>query len=430
MKASKYNTFFSLEGKTFGFNAYSQEYILVDDTLYDMVQIGTKRNDFSELSELHPDFYDFLVEKNFLVEKSVDEFEQVKELSLVSDNDSSQFELIVNPTMNCNFKCWYCYESHIKDSKMNHEVLTSVTLLANNVISHQVGLKKFVLSFFGGEPLLYFDRVIAPLLVNISAMCASHKVRFECGMTTNGLLIDEDMLIVCKQNGLNSFQITLDGNRRQHDKVRFISEGKGSFDRIVANIKMVAKMGMFVNVRVNCSSETFENIDEIILEFNDLSEDERNKLHFDFQKVWQEEIGIQDRLSETRATFAKNNFSVRSGYSDTVRHSCYADKRYQATVNYDGEVFKCTARDFVTGNGEGRVMNDGKIIWNEKFEKRLNSKFKNAPCKECRILPICGGGCTQAAMENEGQDYCVMGFDERAKTKLITDQFLKLVSTQ
>lgn len=69
------------------------------------------------------------------------------------------------------------------------------------------------------------------------------------------------------------------------------------------------------------------------------------------------------------------------------------------------------------------LTDDGIILWNERYEKRLSSKFKNPPCMECRVLPICGGGCTQVALENEGIDYCVMNFDEDAKTELIKNKF-------
>lgn len=90
-------------------------------------------------------------------------------------------------------------------------------------------------------------------------------------------------------------------------------------------------------------------------------------------------------------------------------------------------MFKCTARDSKDNSGEGRLAEDGKIEWNAKYEKRLDSKFKNTPCKTCRILPICSGGCTQHALEHEGVDYCVYNFDEEAKTKVIIEKFKKQI---
>ena len=108
--------------------------------------------------------------------------------------------------------------------------------------------------------------------------------------------------------------------------------------------------------------------------------------------------------------------------------SCYADKRYQATINYNGEVFKCTARDFTNNTGEGYLTTEGSVVWNEKYEKRLSSKFKNPPCKECRILPICGGGCSQQALESNGNDYCVLNYDEGIKTQVIINKFKELMT--
>lgn len=93
------------------------------------------------------------------------------------------------------------------------------------------------------------------------------------------------------------------------------------------------------------------------------------------------------------------------------------------TINYNGEIFKCTARDFTDSTGEGRVDVDGSIVLNDRYEKRLNAKFNNPPCRECRILPLCGGGCSQQALEHEDVDYCVYNFDEEQKTQAIVNKF-------
>jgi uncharacterized protein len=47
-----------------------------------------------------------------------------------------------------------------------------------------------------------------------------------------------------------------------------------------------------------------------------------------------------------------------------------------------------------------------------------------------QVLPICGGGCSQISMENEGKEYCVKNFDENRKLQLVKNRFLNLVSTQ
>ena len=70
----------------------------------------------------------------------------------------------------------------------------------------------------------------------------------------------------------------------------------------------------------------------------------------------------------------------------------------------------------------------GIIEWNEKYENRMNSKFKNPPCLQCKILPICNGGCSQQALEHNGKEYCIHDFDENKKLDIIKDKFLYAIS--
>ncbi|MBS1585724.1 MAG: radical SAM protein [Bacteroidetes bacterium] len=429
MKNSQFNTFFWRSDALIGFNSFTQEFISLDPLLKDLYDVGAKKRDFSELFSVHPTFYDFLVEKGFLVEDDRDEFEEVKALSRKVDHDDTQFHMIVNPTMNCNFKCWYCYETHVKDSKMSGATVNAIIIAAQNIIQQKKELKGFTLTFFGGEPLLYFDKVIVTILESIHLECKRANVQFGAGMTTNGLLINSEMLAICKMYGLDFFQITLDGNKERHDKVRFISEGRGSYDRIVQNIHLVVKAGLHAHVRINCSPQTMAGINDIVASFEDIPEAERVHIHFNFQKVWQETEDIDPQIKVARNYFAEKGFSVSPGTIGTVVDSCYADKKNQLTINYNGEIFKCTARDFTDSTGEGRVDVDGSIVLNDRYEKRLNAKFNNPPCRECRILPLCGGGCSQQALEHEGVDYCIYNFDEDAKTRKIVDRFNQIVAT-
>ena len=172
-----------------------------------------------------------------------------------------------------------------------------------------------------------------------------------------------------------------------------------------------------------------DGLNNIIKEFELLNADDRQCINFDIHKIWQVTEDIEGELNNFRDFLVLNGFSVSMSSQNTVAYSCYGDKRYQATLNYNGEVFKCTARDFKNDSGEGILNDDGNIVWNERYEKRLHSKFKNAPCKECKILPICGGGCTQQAIEHEGIDYCVHNFDEEIKTQVVVDKFKKFLSS-
>src|SRR5690606_11704699 len=233
-------------------------------------------------------------------------------------------------------------------------------------------------------------------------------------------------LDTCKKYNVNLFQITLDGNRARHNKVRFISDKKGSYDEIVSNIKIRIKNKINVVTRINISEETLDELLEVVDDFKDISFEDRKYLSFSFHKVWQVEENLTADISSIVEEFRKNNFNCLylGETSAGIKNSCYADKLNAATINYNGDIFKCTARDFKTESREGYLEN-GEIIWDlEKTKKRLSdTRFKNKPCLSCKILPICNGGCSQHRIEHDDIDYCVYHFDENEKLNVIKEKF-------
>ncbi len=430
MKVSQFNLFFPYEGYYVGYNSFTDSYMVLEEMLYEMYDASKKRKDFGELQEVNEQFYNNLCNAGFLVDPELNEVEQVARLSkaIDTDADDSTYELHINPTMNCNFKCWYCYETHIKDSKMDQQTISKTQMLITRILTEKQHLQKFHLGWFGGEPLLYFNKVMLPILKYAQQQCAERNIHFDSGMTSNGLLLTPQVIADCKKYGLNSFQITLDGNRERHDKVRFISEGRGSYDAIVSNIKDLARNQLRVNIRLNISPETLDGIADIAEDFSDVPAEDRAWVQFGLHKVWQEKVEMDDAIFENRLLLREKGFSVASGTMNSVVNSCYGDKRNHSVINYNGEVFKCTARDFTNANSEGQLGEQGSIQWNEKYERRMNAKFKNKPCLECPILPMCGGGCSQQALEHAHEDYCIYDFDINKKILLVKQRFFEILA--
>src|SRR5690625_7616648 len=93
--------------------------------------------------------------------------------------------------MNCNFKCWYCYESHIEGSKMNNSNIGKICKLIDNILLNNKKLKTFDLSFFGGEPLMYYSKTSVPIIDYYRSKYSGYKdIKFTISFTSNGYLLN------------------------------------------------------------------------------------------------------------------------------------------------------------------------------------------------------------------------------------------------
>lgn len=422
MKYSQFNSIIPFDNKFALFNSYSQKAIILVPELKDILNAGVVEG-IENLESIHPTFYQYLVENEFVIPSNVDEIQKVKELSKKEDENPNTFLLTINPTMNCNFKCWYCYETHIKQSKLTDEMIERINKFIALIISNKE-LTNFSLSFFGGEPLLYFKKEVVPIIDYYSENCIKNNIYPDISFTTNGYLVNQEFIDYFQSKNLKcSLQITLDGYKEEHDKVRYVSKSKGSYEEIISNIKLLITNNFFVRLRINYTDKNLHDTSLIAKEFDSLSDEAKSFLLFDFHRVWQD-----SKLDDLSVVLEKNIEEVREeginatgGYSpNNVRESCYADKRNSVVINYNGDIYKCTARDFTTENRAGILDKEGRLIWNDGYiDTRMSVKFKNKPCLSCRIMPLCNGGCSQHALEKQGEDYCVYHGDENEKNKVI-----------
>jgi len=292
-------------------------------------------------------------------------------------------------------------------------------------------LEHFQLSFFGGEPLLYYSHTILPIAEFTKLCAAKYGKEYAMDITTNAYLFNKFRFIKLKELGLASCQITLDGSEEHHNKTRFLQNGIGSYSQIISNIHSAIELGINIVLRINYTKENLSNIHLILKDFEDLPLESRKLLTLSMNKVWQETC---TELSEEVINFidAARNFGLTipdAFTADHVRNSCYADKTNEAVINYDGKVYKCNARDFTDERHEGILDNTGNIVWNNLHAKRLEARNLNKRCEMCSIFPICGGGCSQIALENAGKDYCIglTGKEETIKQMFLSKYCLKKV---
>ena len=65
---------------------------------------------------------------------------------------------------------------------------------------------------------------------------------------------------------------------------------------------------------------------------------------------------------------------------------------------------------------------------NNLYEKRMAVKYSNPSCLECKILPICNGGCSQHKLEANSQTWCYYNISEEEKDKRVISSLKELVA--
>lgn len=106
-----------------------------------------------------------------------------------------------------------------------------------------------------------------------------------------------------------------------------------------------------------------------------------------FHRVWQENEFESDDVFESISAFKKNGF-VASRF--LLGPFCYGDLRNSAIINYNGDVYKCTAVNFIDTPRDGYLNSEGDIIWEMivwRKEWRQSSQISLVlSVKSCRFV--------------------------------------------
>ena len=409
MKVNYYNHFIKQPNSVIFFNALTDSYIILKENIF--TDFDANKNNLQIFQQNFPKQYDVLCKNGFIVEDDFDEKEYYMNLHYERKFARNVYELIINPTLNCNLGCWYCYESHKKKSELNAEAINSILLH----IKQKHDLDKFSnlrFGFFGGEPLLK-PKIVMKLINRVNELAEEKKFKLTLSFTTNGTILPSELLSLLKNFNAN-FQITLDGAKEIHDTTRFFNTQKreGSYELILKNVKKIMETltDFKITLRINYTSKTLNSLKQIIDDFNFC---DRKKTTISLHKVWQADPGIIDKsLLFDFINYAKdNNFIVNYMNINPQFYVCYADNYNEAVINYNGDVFKCTARDFATEPPEGKLLKDGSIRWDtDRWLKRINLRLSSI-CLDCNLLPACGGHCSQARLEQGENVECVLDKD-------------------
>lgn len=409
MKYSIYNNIIELsENTTVIYNALTDKFVFLSN----LIQIPEKPID------LPVKFHELFKQAGIIIPIETNEYQEYLSKAKEIECDDNSFRLIINPTINCNFKCWYCYEDHYPSQMLPKTIFSVIKLIEEIANKHKI----IRLSFFGGEPLLYYKQVVSPIIKATNELLSRNNNQLYVDITSNGFLLSDSIISELKCLPELRFQITLDGGPNIHDRTRFVNKEIGSYNRITDNVKKLVENGIKVTLRVNCTKSNIESVKEVPLTFSSLNVSQKDLIHVDMQKVWQEAHDIDEEIDQVMDVFKQAGFRISH---KLLGPYCYGDLKYSAMINYNGDVYKCTAVNFAKRKRDGYLSDDGQIIWeNDSQNHRFAMKFTNEPCRKCKIFPLCHGGCSKHSIQAAGKDYCIFDFSETKKTKFITDRLL------
>ncbi|WP_337377966.1 radical SAM/SPASM domain-containing protein [Prevotellamassilia timonensis] len=429
MKQSKYNCILQDNTGMVIYNAATDQLVALTPQLANIFNEGKAAPE--KIKAQHAELYDHLLQKGIFVCDDADETEAYIRKREEYERSSGEYTITINPTLACNMSCWYCYESHKNMPAMSADVKQSVLLLIDKLLADNK-LKKLNLSFFGGEPLLYFDKVVVDIINHAKMQCKAFDAKLSIHFTTNAYLLTDSVL---KQlEGLDvSFQITIDGGKQVHDSVRKTKGGEPTYARIVEHIHQTLSRGFSVGVRFNYTAKSIPSFIDVVKDFSHLPQEQKHLVNFTFQRVWQDNEGdasqVEQQVEHIERAFEQAGLFVNNAKSYIVPY-CYADGVNTAVVNYNGDLFKCTARDFAPKSKEGTLAADGTLRWNERLRKRMSIRHGSDICLQCRIYPICHGGCSQMKLEApEGISSCPKGYDDDKIQEIMEGRALYLLTS-
>ena len=288
-------------------------------------------------------------------------------------------------TMNCNARCFYCYEAGWKKSSMSEQTALDT---ARYIMAHRGG-KPVRLDWFGGEPLVNIQAIDV-----ITDYLRRQDVDFHSTMISNGYLFDEALVRRARDDwNLTEVQITLDGTEEIYNRRKAYVNPEGSpYQRVLRNIGLLLDASIWVNIRLNMDGG---NEKDLYLLCGELAERFAGKPKFGvYLAPLVDHAGIDPMcysdVQKFRAlcSYAESKrIAIRKTLSrGFILNSCIADSDSSTTVTPEGRLGRCN--NCIDGTIWGSIYSDG--VDEEVLRQWRERKPTEEACRTCAIYPQCG----------------------------------------
>ena len=407
MEISKYTILIRHQKGLFVYNSLNNCLIQTDEDLFAALEnLKDKSFDPIELTD-DVEITSKLRKALFLIDNKGDDLLLYQSVIWNRRRTPDVYNITIAPTMDCNFHCYYCFETPTK-GLISNETIRRIS----KYISETKDASVVNLTWFGGEPLLAKKQII-----QLSKLIKLPK-ETHLGVTiiTNGYFLDEEFIKILSALYVENIQITLDGLWDDYNKVKSMREDKHCFNKILKNIDVFAKYhkDISLHIRVNMDKTNMHKFHEISTFFKERypynsnifvyaaflkninNTTAKNKLCYycDIEDQVDFSLSIFEKTLDKKYLYPQNGF-----YECAIRnHNSWA-------FGPDGSVYKCWENIGNTDNKIGFIDENGKIQISDEA-KLIRYCFGADPlydndCKDCFYLPICHGKCPNQRILNE-----------------------------
>ena len=386
--------------------------------------------------------------RGYLTSLSPEEEEQLFDrltLRLHKHSASQPPTYIFMPTYDCNLRCSYCFQSHMRtDQEFKHLLHLMRPEMVDRIFQAMPKIEaehgapaganpRRSIGLFGGEPLLAAHRDIVERIINRATALGQAEIWAVSNATELDAYAD-----LLGPDGLSRIQVTLDGPPEEHDKRRIYADGSPSYQRIASNIDLALDHGAVISVRLNIDRNNIGDLpalaDEIVdrgwhtrrnfsvytAPINAANEETDRKTTLNSWQLDQELTSLREehpnmwiigRPDETIRVRARQIFEGREELIPQLRPSFCGAHDQMYIFDPFGDIYACWERTGDANIRIGRLTTDGDVEYQHKVnhEWRSRSVTSNPVCRRCRYALHCGGGCAILALGQRGKfhaNYC------------------------
>ncbi len=327
--------------------------------------------------------------------------------------------LCIHIAHTCNLNCSYCFASQGKYHGERAIMSFEVGKRALDFLIEKSGTRKNLeVDFFGGEPLMNFD-VVKQMVEYARSIEKEHGKNFRFTLTTNGMLIDDDVIDFANKE-MSNVVLSLDGRKEVHDRYRVDYAGRGSWEQIVPKFQKLvnARNGKNYYMRgtfTRANPDFREDIKQMLdLGFNELSMEPVVCAAGDPSALTEDDLPIVldqyeklaslmiEREREGRPfTFYHYMIDLTGGPCIYKRISgCGSGTEYMAVTPW-GDLYPC--HQFV-GEEKFKLGNIWDGVTNTETQNEFAScnVYAHPECHDCWARLYCSGGCAANAYHSTG----------------------------